>query len=81
MHAFKMSSILKGLLLVGTAPIWAPIFFGGLAFILGVTMIGLILHAIFISPIIYLVRRRFPVSLDQVVLFYGELLEEKRHTL
>jgi hypothetical protein len=71
-----MASIIKALILIGTAPIWAPVFFGGIAFIVGITMIGLVLHAIFVSPIIYLVKRRFPISLDQVILFYGELLGE-----
>jgi hypothetical protein len=69
-----MASIIKALILISTAPIWAPVFFGGIALIVGITMIGLVLHAIFISPIIYLVKRRFPISLDQVIFFYGELL-------
>lgn len=74
-----MASIIKALILIGTAPIWAPVFFGGIALIVGITSIGLLLHAIFVSPIIYLVKGQFPISLDQVILFYGELLVGKEN--
>jgi hypothetical protein len=78
---YKMASIMKALILIGTAPIWAPLFFGAMAIIVGITTFCLVLHAIFVSPIIYLVKRRFPISLDQVILFYGELLTKKKRII